>query len=720
MMISIKSVSAMRKHIKFCWPALLLAALASCDKTVTSEEDITQAPGTDGKTVVEYAISFNASDIKTKVVYSDDIKDPVNTDGDGSFTMDWKEGDEVVAIRWPETLNTPPTDWFTLVAKRDGATAKILFECNRASFPATNPLRQGERFVLVHGDFSLGDANDKASLSFPIARLKLPYSDIHHGGTKTSDGKSLLFEGQDGSLDCLSRHEFMVTDAYANIIADDADYANPDVKGLVQLTKAPIEEGGYSEEPIKLSSVNTIIRLQAFVPDTYFTGEREGEKIQAMSISTADKSPVFYRYFRMHPNEQEDDSSENRNYWLVDANRSSECNPYLRVNIGEGFSPMTDNALQDQLVSNAYVNSKGVAGRLVTAYFAIPSKSFSDIRAAGDKELKVCVFTDTHAYKTKKTYTISKEALRPGSVIPMSINFMEELVDDIDADTDGNLGVTFAPGFVYAEKQDDGSWNYGIYEHQGQYAGMSRQSLDFGEFFVFGSADPTESYHLAMEDGKEVEKFAANHYKKDSKQDVSELVCIKGVNPFTMPTMQEAERIFEHVMEEGKYCIGYYYYPVNGTGDRTYHLSENAQKAMAAARVPDDGQIYAGSYGIWVGTKTQPAYDKQDKYLFIPDSKQLDSKKSYRASGFEKKDSSGNLYPGGYTLADRGYLYIPGSGWEAEENVLKFSMNTCDEAASNGMCYRIQFWYRKGSGFESTNVKEMDVTFGRPVRGVIF
>lgn len=700
-----------------------IAAAVSCQKNLGTEQD-SQAPQTNTPETIDYSISFDATQVKTKVVYSDGISDPTFA-GDGTFTMDWKEGDEVVAIRWPRTLNTAPTDWFTLKAVKDEDSAKILFTCNRASFPANNPLQQGERFVLIHGDFILGDSEDKASLSFPIARVKLPSSTIHHGGRLTKDKTQILFDSQDGSLESLSKHQFMVADAYANIISDDADYSNPDVKGLVQLTKEPVAEGTVSTDPIKLSSVSTVIRVQAFLPDAYFTGDREGETIQAMSISAYDKSKVFYRYFRMHPN-QEDESTENKNYWLTDANFASECNPYLRINLSEGFNPLVENEAQNKLISRQYTNASGIQGHLVTAYFAIPSKNLTARRAEIEKELKVCVFTNTHAYKTKKTYTISSEALRPGNVIPMTINLKPENADDIDADTDGQLGVTFAPGFVYADKQEDGSWNYGIYEHQGQYAGMSQQTLDFGEYFVFGSADPTETYHLAMEDGTEVEKFSANYYRDDEhKQDVSELVFIKGVNPFTMPTRDEAERIFENVMDEEKYCIGYYYYPVSGTDDRTYHLSANAQKAMAAAGVPNDGQIYAGSYGIWVGTKTQPAYDKQDRYLFIPDSKQLDMKKTYRTTGFEKRDGDGNLYPGGYTFADRGYLYIPGSGWEAEENVLKFSMNTCDESDRNGFCYRLQFWYRKGTGTgyfdtSTTNVKEMEVQFGRPVRGVIF
>lgn len=703
--------------------AAIAAAVASCGKDLGQEQE--PQTETSSPETLEYTISFDASDVKTKVIYSDGISDPTY-EGDGTFTMDWKVGDEVVAIRWPRTLNTAPTDWFTLKAVRDEDSAKILFTCNRASFPASNPLQQGERFVLVHGDFILGDSEDKASLSFPIARVKLPSSTIHHGGRLTNDKKQILFDSQDGTLESLSRHQFMVADAYANIISDDGDYSDPDVKGLVQLTKEPVAEGTISEEPIKLSSVSTVIRVQAFLPDAYFSGEREGETIQAISISAEDKSKVFYRYFRMHPN-QEDESTENRNYWLTDANFASECNPYLRINLDEGFNPLVENEAQDKLISRQYTNASGIAGHLVTAYFAIPSKNLAAVRAEVEKELKVCVFTNTHAYKTKKTYTISREALRPGNVIPMTINLKPENVDDIDADTEGQLGVTFAPGFVYAEKQEDGNWNYGVYRYQGQYAGMSRQTLDFGEYFVFGSADPTETYHLAMEDGKEVEKFSANYYRSDDKQDVSELVCIKGVNPFTMPTREEAERIYERVMEEGLYTTGYYYYPVSGEDDRTYHLSSGARNAMAAADIPSDGRTYAGSYGIWVGTKTQPKFGNQNRYLFIPDSKQLDMKKTYRATGFEKKDGNGNLYTGGYSLADRGYLYIPGSGWETEENLLKFSMNTCDEAARDGMCYRLQFWYRKGTGsgtgnFETstTNVKEMETTFGRPVRGVIF
>lgn len=705
--------SIMKKISRFIMPVLALGALASCEKIQNPEEN--QA---DQKTVT-YSISFSASELQTKVIYNDNIKDPVNTDGDNSFTMDWKDGDEVVAIRWPRTLNTAPTDWFTLVAQRDGETAKILFSCDRAHFPASNPLQQGERFVLVHGDFVLGDKNDKASLSFPIARFDFPYSPIHHGGVRKGD--NISFYGQSGSLDCLSRHEFMVSDAYVNIIQDDPNYADPSVVGLVQLTKEPVEEGYNSEDVLKLNSVNTIIRLQAFVPEEYFTGEKDGETIQAISISAADYSKTFYRYFRMHPNQQESDDAVCKNYWATDSNTDSECNPYLRINLDDDFNPLNGNTDQSELISKPFTNSSGVVGRLVTAYFAVTSKPVAESVSGEPKELQICIFTTSHAYKTKKKYKLTTEAMKPGNVIPMTINFSPDNVYDILADTDHLLGVTFAPGFVHAEKVN-GEWEYGIYEHQGQYAGMSKQSLDFGEYFVFGSADPTECYHKEMVNGVTREILGANYYNSPDKQDVAHKVSMSGTNPFTMPTKVEMDRIFERVMEEGKYCIGYYYYPVSGTSDRTYHLSANAATTMKNVGIPDDGQLYAGSYGIWIGTSTQPEYSMQDRYLFLPDSKQFDNVAAGASVGFEKKDSNGNLYPGGYTLAANGYLYSPGSGWENEESILKFSMNTCDEAPQNGQCYRAQFWYKKNTGWmtDRTNILNMATNYGRPVRSVIF
>lgn len=687
-----------------------MSLFASCEK-VSSTEDVVSG-GEDE--MVSYHISFDASDVKTKVIYQDNIKDPIKTDGHGTFKIQWKEGDEVVAIRWPKTQNTAPTHWFTLVAKKDGDTAKILFDCSKASFPASNPLQQGERFVLVHGDFVLGDENDKASLSFPIARYDFPYSPIHHGGTKKDN--RLYFDSQDGSLDMLSEHEFMVVDAYVNIVKNselesDAEF-DADKQGVVQLTSAPVSEGNNSLDPIKLHSVNSIIRLQAYVPDSYFTGANAGETIQAISISTADHSKLFYRYFRMHPNSQDIQRTVETNYWLTDANEKSESNPYLRVNLDNGFNPMRDNDSQSQIISKPYTNSSG-PGRLITVYFAVASKTLED------KHLNVTLFTNTHAYRTKHSYIISDEALSPGSVVPMTINFKPSNVYDIHAITDGQLGFTYAPGFVYAEKVA-GEWTYGLYEHQGQYAGMNKQSLDFGEYFVFGSVDPTETFHTEKDKGNIP---AVNYYNSDKKQDVAQKVAVydsEGLNeihPFTMPTKAEADRIYQRVMSEGKYCIGYYYYRVESESDRTYHLSANARAKMAAAEVPaGDGNVYAGSYGIWVGTRTQPKFSEQDRYVFIPDSKQFSNTTVGASVGFERPGAIG-----GYTLKDKGYLYYPGSGWDIEEDTLKYSANTCDEAPASGKCYRLQFWY-KGNAFISdrTNVDALEVTFGRPVRGAMF
>lgn len=695
----------MRSLLNKFIPVVFAVLAASCGKDTLVEETVT---GGDDE-IVSYRISFNADDVKTKVLYEDNINDPVKKDGDDTFKIKWKEGDEVVAIRWPRDLKSAPTHWFTLVAKKDGETAKILFDCSKASFPKDDPLAQGERFVLVHGDFVLGDESDKASLSFPIARYDFPYSPIHYGGT-VKDNR-LYFDSQDGSLDKLSEHEFMVVDAYVNIVKNStldssADY-DEDKIGVVQLTSTPVDAGTDSPAPITLSSVNSIIRLQAFVPDAYFEGDKSGETIQALSISTADHSKLFYRYFRMHPNASERVASGN--YWPTDENTASESNPYLRVNLEEGFNPLVDNAGQEKIISKPYTNTAGIKGRLVTAYFAVASTTLDG------KPLEVCLFTNSHVYKPKRTYVIPDEALTPGSVIPLSVNFRQDNVTEIPAITDGQLGVTFAPGFVYAEKVD-GQWSYGLYEHQGQYAGMSRQSLDFGEYFVFGSVDPTEAFHSEMVNGSKVDKGAKNYYKSTAKQDVAHKVAVKGITPFTMPTKAEADRIYQRIMSEGRYCIGYYYYPVESVDDRTYHLSDNARSRMAAAGVPaDDGHVYAGSYGIWIGTKSQPRYDQQDRFVFIPDSKQFSDKVVSQADGFE------NGSDGGYTLASKGYLYYPGAGWDREEETLKYSANTCDEAPQSGMCYRLQFWYR-GSSFisASTNVKAMEVTFARPVRGVIF
>lgn len=89
--------------------------------------------------------------------------------------------------------------------------------------------------------------------------------------------------------------------------------------------------------------------------------------------------------------------------------------------------------------------------------------------------------------------------------------------------------------------------------------------------------------------------------------------------------------------------------------------------------------------------------------------------------------NNGELYPGGYTVKEKGYLYSGASGWQRNGDILKFSMNTIDEAGNN-LCYRLQLWYYNQSSLKGfnppsksdTNVKAMDVDFGRSVRAVVF
>lgn len=99
-MTVLTKIVTMKNFLKRIFPVALIVLTASCEKAPSVEESVT---GGDDE-MISYHISFNADDVKTKVLYEDNINDPVKKDGDDTFKIKWKEGDEVVAIRWPRDL----------------------------------------------------------------------------------------------------------------------------------------------------------------------------------------------------------------------------------------------------------------------------------------------------------------------------------------------------------------------------------------------------------------------------------------------------------------------------------------------------------------------------------------------------------------------------------------------------------------------------------------
>lgn len=528
----------------------------------------------------------------------------------------------------------------------------------------------------------------------------------------------MMFEGQDGSLKSLGAREFMVSDAYVKLLG------KPTSGNTVEVAFSSDKEGKNTE--LTMNPVSSIIRLKIFLPDEFFSN---GELIQAISLKAVDDQSIFSRYFTVHPDRKVSGSnSQKYPYYTSASEASAERNPYLRVDVDmnantntyEGFDPKNVNTTNTaKLLSQTASGEKFENGHFVTAYFALASKPLSAVEGGAVSKVSVRVFTDNNVYITnEKEYTIKPELMNQGGVIPMTIDMSKDKVMRMDGITIPGLGVTFAPGIVHADKQEDGSWQYGVYDNQGEYAGVVHQSLDFGEYFVWGSKDPTECAHYELKDGVKTLISPINRYSMTFYDVAKEVpVSFNGKTTtgiYRMPTKNEADRIFEHATKTqtgrdaapavNRY-VGFYYY--NSSNEKTRHMHPGAT-AM-------DGYDSA-SLGIYIGSNTQPTIENQDQYLFLPAAKQLDKSPT---GTFEKE--------GGYTFAEKGYLYLPGADWldskaEYDKNdyIVKFSTNTSDKGTS-GTCYRLQFWINKnGSNHSNNNVKNMETTFGRIVRPIIF
>lgn len=489
------------KYVYFLLFAVLTLVSCSSDEIAPEGTNTNIPQGNAG-----YRFSVNVGEPTTRVTYHDNIGDkdsPYNPNSDGSnkVTMSWRNGDELVAIRW----KAPYDEYVVLkaeVAEGQDGGHEITFDAEDVAHFKT-ALEEGERFVLVHGDFVL-DASDKndPKIDFPTSQVtKAGYGkNIHHGGVVESDG-AITFRNQDGTLENLRKHEYMVADCKVKL-------GRQDEKSNVQASFVNSEDGSST---VKMHIAHTLLRLTLFLPDEDFNNGDENDLI-AVSLKDVEAHPIFHRYFRMHPNE-----AGETNFWKTSYNDNAdhEENAYVRINLvdevtGEhGVSHTDINVFgsdgtgeypkfnpKKPVVVPGTVGDK--TGHYFTLYFSLPSRHMG-VEGQGACSLKVTAFTRTHAYTTTKTYRLPDDAMQPGKVVPLNVSFVGNSTK-LKAITDPELGFSFTPGFVYANKVD-GKWVYGVYENQGQYAGMSKQTLDFGEYFIFGSTDPTQAYHMVGNNG---------------------------------------------------------------------------------------------------------------------------------------------------------------------------------------------------------------------------
>lgn len=711
------------KYVYFLLFAVLTMVSCSSDEIAPEGTNTNIPQGNAG-----YRFSVNVGEPTTRVTYHDNIgpeHSPYNpnANGDDKLTMSWRDGDELVAIRW----KAPYDEYVVLKAKvaegQDGGHRITFSASDVANF---KDFEDGERFVLVHGDFVL-DASHKTNgevdpvIDFPTSQVtKTGYANhIHHGGVEETNG-DLTFRNQDGTLENLRKHEYMVADCYAHV-------GDADANGNVQVSLSGSKT--VANQDVTMHIAHTLLRLTLFLPDEDFNNGDEDDLI-SVSLKDAKAAAIFHRYFRMHPNE-----AGTTNYYKTSYNDNDdhEENAYIRINLADettnkhgvshrdinvfgsdGFNPKKPVSVEGTV--------NGKKGHYFTLYFSLPSRHMGE-DGQPVSELRVTAFTRTHAYTTTKTYRLPDDAMLPGKVVPLNVSFVNNATQ-IKAITDPELGFSFTPGFVYANKVD-GKWVYGVYQQQGQYAGMSHQTLDFGEYFTFGSVDPTDAFHT-------VGSKTANSIVvvPEDFTDVASLVKVNGVSDlYHMLTKAEAERIMKRLKDEidkKGVTLGYYFY--NDGNGNTKHKAPGSQQASILEAAADDTktveqlQDMSASLGIYVGISHQPKYKEQDDFFFLPFSAQMGDKTSGMTAVKTCTDDDGkDIY---YHLPSE-YQYLNATG---ESLTTKFSkkfkfstwLRTTD---SDGKGYRMQVWTNDNAtkiDWDMSNVTSFVGTNARPIRAVIY
>lgn len=706
--------------------AVLTLASCSVEDIVSVDDNKTEKP----QEPKGYSFSVNVGDLHTRVTYHDNIgnKDnPYNPNSDGSnkLTMDWRDGDELVAIRWTGDYD----EYVTLKASvKEGEQAHTISFSAEDVAHFKSPLTPGERFVLVHGDFVLDpghmtDGKPDPVIDFPTSQVtKTGYaSHIHHGGVV--EGKDLTFRNQDGTLENLRKHEYMVADCYVHKVGTDAS-------GNVQVSLSGSET--KANQDVYMSIAHTLLRLTLFLPDEDFDDGFDNDLI-AVSIKEANMKNIFHRYFRMHPNEK-----GTTNYYKTSYNDNAdkEENPYIRINLmdEENNKPGVSHKIENVFGSKTFNPKKPVSvagtldnkpGHYFTLYFSLPSRHMG-VDGQAVSELYVTAFTRTHAYTTSHTYRLPDNAMQPAMVVPLNVSFVNNS-SKLKVVTDPELGISFTPGFVYAKKVGN-KWEYGVYDNQGKYAGMSHQTLDFGEYFTFGGIDPTNAAH----------RVGSDTYKPvvpTTFTDVASLVEVGGkTDLYHMLTKQEADRLmarFKAEVDTFGVFLGYYYYD-DGNGNTKHKApgSQNPAILQAAAagskKTVEDLKAMSASVGIYVGLSHQPKYEEQDDYFFLPNAKQMsDNTNNDNFPAIETgKDKDGNsicyFLPKDYidldatnkadSLKDKFSTIFKFSTWLRSEETNKF--------------YRMQVWTTKnGKAIDEGSSTVVDYGSGgiaRPIRAVVY
>lgn len=731
-----------------------------------------------------------------KVIYHDGLG--ISGKDSLGFRMEWEANDTLYAILWNDVNGKgQATDkYIILSATQTKEGNQMLFQGTTQGGLKISSLKGGEHFVLVHGHFVLDPSTDGGVIDFPTSEVtKAGYaSHIHHGGVE--NGSDLTFRNQDGTLANLKKHEYMIADSYVRFQkATEKTKDGRDTivivpylgsKDTTNTTVGTKDNPDENPTGVQMRSAHTLLRLTMFVPDTMFDANID-YRLLAVSLRTVDNSAIFHRYFRLHPNTT---GIYGPNSWKVDWNDhgDKESNIYFRANLPgtRKYNEINDPA------SNTFDQSKTVCvegsnGHYVTLYFSLPSRPLAPDGANGEasatpSKLFVTAFTRTHAFRINKAYTIKNESMHPGKIVTLNANFANNH-EQTKAVTDPNLGVTFAPGLVYATKNnpEDAYWTYGVYENQGEYAGLDQQTDVMGDYFIFGSIDPREVFHQHYQNGSwvdcsywnkswrineelKIKLNTENQAIANGTTDVAALATLDGYNNiFSIMSKKEAERVWARILLESKQGInrGYYYYDAKAHDiDYLHHTAHQAKGAWKNLPEGDQRRKMSSTIGIWIGINRQPELDEQDMFVFLPSSHQLNNSAanmvSYEAvldstSGYEDaehyrywastdygkqhvtcidteaynklSDNDKKLYTDIPTKRngqeDLHHYYLISDLTANFDAIMKFSTNT--RIPNGAKCERFQVWYQSGSNFHSSsNINAMDQTFGRVVRPVIY
>lgn len=729
---------------------------------------------------------------ETKVTYADSLG--ISGKGEKGFSMSWEVGDSLYAIRWKDGKAT--NEYIVLETTEINGEGKMLFQGTTRGPWNLDELEGGEHFILVHGHFVLDPTTDNGVFDFPTSEVtKDNYaSHIHHGGIEDGNG-GLTFRNQTGTLANLKWHEYMVADSYVRfqeVTEQDEEGNNVNILRPYLAKTAPSNSDESNTDPeklaIKMLSAHTLLRLTMFMPDNMF--DEIDYRLLGVSLRTESNDQIFHRYFRLHPNSA---GVYGPSGWKVDWNDNSdkEANVYFRANMpgtrkyDEINNPADKNFDPEKTVCVAGTDSKGNNGHYVTLYFSLPSRPLAADDALDiPSKLFVTAFTRTHAYRTVKSYSIAASKIKPGNLINLNVNFASGYIKT-KAITDPNLGVTFAPGLIYATKEhpEDENWTYGIYNNQGEYAGLDQQTDVMGDYFIFGSIDPRQVFHQHMVNGtwqnctlwnpnwkiSNTLTVTVNSEGKAQINGTTDVAALAEIdrqnNIFTTMSKKESDRVWARIQLEAQKGInrGYYYYDASGHDlDSLRHTAHQAKGAWKNLSSDDPRKKMSSTIGIWIGIKTQPSLEEQDKYVFLPSSNQLNNSSSnmvpyeselsfyedaehYRywaSTDYGKQhvkciseneykklgEDDKKLYvdvPTRRIVRDKDeylhHYYLLSELTGEYSAIMKFSTNTREVGASGATCERFQVWYQTGNSFHSNSgIKPMDQTFGRVVRPVIY